>query len=46
MKFFRSIFKKLIKKGIKITIVTRDPKEHEGKYKYQAEHGINKINEN
>ncbi|SRR5258708_6808982 len=37
MKLFRPIFKEVIDKGIKIFIITRDSKEHEGKYKYQSE---------
>lgn len=37
MKGFRSVFNKILRKGVKIYIFTRDPKEHELKMAYQAE---------
>ena len=40
MKIFRPIFKELVEKGVKIFVVTRDPREHEGDYKWQAEEEI------
>ena len=37
MKVFRSVFKNMIDKGVKIYIFTRDPREHEYEMVYQAE---------
>ena len=37
MKVFRSVFKNMIEKGVKIYIFTRDPREHEYEMAYQAE---------
>jgi phosphatidylserine/phosphatidylglycerophosphate/cardiolipin synthase-like enzyme len=37
MKDFRPVFNKILKKGVKIYIFTRDPREHEGAMAYQAE---------
>jgi HKD family nuclease len=40
MKTFSPIFKKLVNKGVKIYIITRDPKEHDEEYSMQAEREI------
>lgn len=40
MKTFEHIFKMLIKKGIKIYIITRDSKEHTNGYEVQSEQAI------
>jgi phosphatidylserine/phosphatidylglycerophosphate/cardiolipin synthase-like enzyme len=40
MKTFENIFKMLIKRGIKIYIITRDPKEHTNGYEVQSEQAI------
>jgi phosphatidylserine/phosphatidylglycerophosphate/cardiolipin synthase-like enzyme len=40
MKTFEHIFKILIKKGIKIYIITRDPKEYTNGYEIQSEQAI------
>jgi phosphatidylserine/phosphatidylglycerophosphate/cardiolipin synthase-like enzyme len=40
MNELRSLFKKLIHKGVKVYIFTRDPKEHTGEFKIQAEEEI------
>lgn len=37
MNDFRSVFEKLLEKGVKIYIFTRDPREHELPMSYQAE---------
>jgi len=37
MKVFRSLFNNLLRKGVKIYIFTRDPKEHEPKMAVQSE---------
>ena len=37
MKFFRPIFKKLINRGVKVYVMTRDPKEHDMPLEYQSE---------
>lgn len=37
MRFFRPIFKKLIHRGVKVYVMTRDPKEHELPLEYQSE---------
>lgn len=37
MKVFRSLFSNLIRKGVKIYIFTRDPREHEPKMAFQSE---------
>ena len=37
MRLFRPIFKKLISRGVKVYIMTRDPKEHDLPYEYQSE---------
>lgn len=40
MKTFNPVFKKLINKGVKIYVVTRNPHEHTGDYKAQSEAAI------
>jgi phosphatidylserine/phosphatidylglycerophosphate/cardiolipin synthase-like enzyme len=40
MKTFDRIFKKLLEKGVKIYIITRDPKEHENGLEIQSEEVI------
>ena len=40
MNTFDSIFKILLKKGVKIYIITRDPKEHDNGYEIQSEKSI------
>lgn len=40
MKLFRSVFDKLLSKGVKIYIVTRNPLKHEESMAYQAEKEI------
>lgn len=40
MKTFERIFKSLLKKGAKIFIITRDPKEHGNGYEIQSEEAI------
>jgi phosphatidylserine/phosphatidylglycerophosphate/cardiolipin synthase-like enzyme len=40
MKTFEHIFKMLVKRGIKIYIITRDPKEHTNGYEVQSEQAI------
>lgn len=37
MNGFRSVFKKILEKGIKMYVITRDPKEHSETMKYQSE---------
>lgn len=37
MKGFRSVFNKILKKGVKIYIFTRDPKEHKQPMSFQSE---------
>ncbi len=37
MKVFRSLFSNLIRKGVKIYIFTRDPRQHEPKMAFQSE---------
>ena len=37
MNGFRSVFKKILEKGIKIYVITRDPKEHSETMEYQSE---------
>lgn len=37
MKGFRSVFNKILRKGVKIYIFTRDPQEHELKMAHEAE---------
>lgn len=37
MTLFRPIFKKLINRGVKVYILTRDPKEHDFPQEYQSE---------
>lgn len=43
MKMFMPIFKKLIEKGVKIYIMTRDPKEHSESMEIQSESAINQC---
>lgn len=40
MKTFDRLFQNLLKKGIKIYIITRDPLEHDGGYEIQSEDAI------
>lgn len=40
MKTFDRVFKNLVKKSVKIFIITRDPKEHDGSYEVQSEDAI------
>jgi len=40
MKTFVRVFKNLLKKGVKIYIITRDPKEHVNGYEIQSEEAI------
>lgn len=40
MKTFDRIFEKLIKRGVKVYIITRDPKEHDDGLEIQSESGI------
>ena len=40
MNGFRSVFKKILEKGIKIYVITRDPKEHNETMGYQSEKEI------
>lgn len=40
MKTFDRVFQNLLKKGVKIYIITRDPSEHDGGYKKQSEDAI------
>ena len=37
MKVFRSVFKKILEKGVKIYVFTRDPREHEKEMAFQSE---------
>lgn len=37
MNGFRSVFKKIVEKGIKVYVFTRDPREHDYEMAYQAE---------
>lgn len=37
MNGFRSVFEKILKKGVKVYVITRDPREHEYEMAYQAE---------
>jgi len=37
MKVFRLVFKKMLEKGVKIYVFTRDPSEHDYEMAYQAE---------
>ena len=39
-KQLRPIFEKLIKKGVKVFVITRDPKEHSEEYEIQSEDEI------
>lgn len=43
MKGFRSVFKDLLQKGVKIYIFTRDPREHEPKMAFEAETEISNF---
>jgi len=43
MKTFWPIFRKLYDKGVKIYIITRDPKEHNQRYEVQSESEIRKL---
>ena len=43
MKVFRSVFNKILRKGVKIYIFTRDPEEHELPMAYQAEAEISNF---
>lgn len=40
METFDRVFQYLVKKGVKIFIITRDPKEHDGSYEVQSENAI------
>lgn len=40
MNGFRSVFKKILEKGVKIYVITRDPKEHSETMEYQSEEEI------
>ncbi|MBI3341713.1 hypothetical protein HY024_01180 [Candidatus Curtissbacteria bacterium] len=40
MRLFRPIFEKLVNQGVRINIMTRDPKEHDLPHEYQAEDEI------
>ncbi len=40
MNSFRSVFKKILEKGIRIYVITRDPKEHKETMEYQSEEEI------
>lgn len=40
MRLFRPIFKDLVSRGVRISIMTRDPKEHDLQHEYQAEDEI------
>ncbi|MDE2025033.1 MAG: hypothetical protein KGJ07_00905 [Patescibacteria group bacterium] len=40
MKTFDRVFQNLVKKDVKIFIITRDPKEHDGGYEVQSEDAI------
>jgi phosphatidylserine/phosphatidylglycerophosphate/cardiolipin synthase-like enzyme len=40
MNGLRSVFKKILEKGVKIYIITRDPKEHNETMEYQSEEEI------
>jgi len=40
MRALRPIFRKLINKGVKVFVVTRDPKEHNEEYEVQSEDEI------
>ncbi len=40
MKTFDRVFKKLLKKRVKIYIITRDPIEHDNRYEIQSEEAI------
>ena len=40
MRLFRPIFAKLISRGVKVYIMTRDPKEHDLPQEYQSEYEI------
>ncbi len=40
MKTFDRIFKNLLKKGVRIYIITRNPKEHDNGYEIQSEEAI------
>ena len=40
MKTFDRVFQNLLKKGVKIYIITRDPSEHDGSYEIQSEETI------
>ena len=46
MKTFDRVFQKLLNKGIKINIVTRDPKEHDESLEVQSEDAIRWCEEN
>ncbi len=40
MRTFDRLFKKLLQKGIKIYIITRDPREHNNGYEIQSEEAV------
>ena len=40
MNGFRSVFKKILEKGVKIYVITRDPREHNETMEYQSEEEI------
>ncbi len=40
MNGFRSVFKKILEKGVRIYVITRDPKEHNDVMEYQSEEEI------
>ncbi len=40
MKTFDRVFQKLLKRGVKIYIITRDPQEHDNGYEIQSEEAI------
>ncbi len=40
MKTFDLVFQKLLKKGVKIYIITRDPQEHDNGYEIQSEDAV------
>lgn len=43
MKTFTPVFRKLLARGVKITIITRDPSEHKDEYAIQAEREVTKF---
>lgn len=40
MKYLRPIFERLINKGVKVFVITRDPREHSDEYEVQSEEEI------